>query len=129
MYREAKTMKKFCESLRQHVKKIILKQKMKLLTKEQQESYENAKIYFICKERFENKYVKDKKYCKVRDHCHYAGEYRGPTHSTCNLKYKVPKKISIDFHKGSNYDYHFIIKDLAKRIKKQFTCLGGNTEK
>ena len=102
---------------------------MKLLTKEQQESYENAKIYYICKERFENKYVKDKKYCKVRDHCHYAGEYRGPTHSTCNLKYKVPKKISIDFHKGSNYDYHFIIKDLAKKIKKQFTCLGENTEK
>ena len=30
---------------------------MKLLTKEQQESYENAKICYICKEKFENKYV------------------------------------------------------------------------
>ena len=40
---------------------------MELLTKKQQESYENAKICYICKEKFENKYVKDKKYCKVRD--------------------------------------------------------------
>ena len=53
---------------------------MKLLTKEQQES---DKI----------KYLKDKKYRKVRDHCHYTGEYRGAVHSICNLKYKVPKKI------------------------------------
>ena len=51
--------------------------KMKLLTKELQKSYENANICFICKEKFENKYLKNKKYRKVRDHCHYIGEYRG----------------------------------------------------
>ena len=38
---------------------------MKLLTKEQQESHENAKIYFISKENFENKYLKDKNIVKV----------------------------------------------------------------
>ena len=54
------------------------KKKMKLLTKGQHESYENSKICYICKEKFENKYVKDKKYCKTRDNCHYTGEYRGP---------------------------------------------------
>ena len=43
---------------------------MKLLTKEQQESYENAKVCCICKEKFENKYLQDIKYCKVGDHCH-----------------------------------------------------------
>ena len=46
---------------------------MKLLTKEQQESYENANVCYIYKEKFENKYVKDEKYCKVTDHCHYIG--------------------------------------------------------
>ena len=36
-------------------------------------------------------YLKDKKYCKVRDH--YTGEYRGIAHSICNLKYSVPKRF------------------------------------
>ena len=73
-------IKTFCESLREmKIMKIInFKEKeTKLLTKEQQESHENAKICYICKEKFENKYSKDKKYRKVRDHCHYTGEYRG----------------------------------------------------
>ena len=40
----------------------------------------------------------------------------------------MPKKIPIVFYNGSSYDYHFIIKELAKEFKKQFTCLGENTE-
>ena len=64
-----------------------------------------------------------------RDHCHYTREYRGAEHSICNLKYAVPKKNPIVFHNGSNYDYHFIIKELAQEFQKQFTCLGENTEK
>ena len=44
------------------------------------------------------------------------------------LKYSGPKKIHIAFHNGSNYDYHFIIKELGEEFKKQFTCLGENTE-
>ena len=73
--------------------------------------------------------MKDKKYRKVRDHCHYTGVHRGPVHRICNLKYSVPKNNSIVFHNGSNYDYHFIIKELAEEFEKQFTCLGENTEK
>ena len=119
-------IKKFCESLREHGMKIInfQKKKMRLLTKEQQESYENAQICYICKEKFENKYVKDEKYCTVRYHWHYAGEYRCAAHSICNLKYSVPKQIPVGLHNGSNYDYHFIIINLAEEFKKQFTCLG-----
>ena len=73
--------------------------------------------------------MKDKKYCKVRDHCHYTEEYRGPVHSICNLKHNVPKRNPIVFHNGSNYDYYFVIKELAEEFKKEFTCLGENTEK
>ena len=102
---------------------------MKLLTKDQQESYENTKICYICSEKLENKFLKDKKYRKIRDRWHYPGEYRGAAQSICNLKYSVPQKIPIVFHNGFNYDYHFIIKELAKEFKKQFTCLGENTKK
>ena len=66
---------------------------MKLLTKEQQESYENAIICYICEDNVENKYLRDKKHCKVKDHCHYTEEYRSAAHSICNLKYVVPKEI------------------------------------
>ena len=98
-------MKKFCESLREHAMKIInfKKKKMKFIPKEHKESYENAKICYICLEKLEHKYLKDKKCCKVRDHCHYTGECRGAAHSICNLKYSLPKKIPIVFHSGSNY--------------------------
>ena len=33
------------------------------------------------------------------------------------------------FHNGSNYDYHVIIKALAKIFQGEFNCLGENTEK
>ena len=86
---------------------------MKSLTRGQQESYENAKICCICKE---NRYLKNKKYRKVRDHCHYTGQYRGNVHSICKLKYSVPIKIPIVFHNESSYDYHFIIKETAEEF-------------
>ena len=33
------------------------------------------------------------------------------------------------FHNGSTYDYHFIIKQLAKEFDGQLECLGEYTEK
>ena len=87
---------------------------MKLLTKEKQKSCENVKFGYICKEKIKHKHAEYRKYCKVKDHCHYTGEYRSATHSICNLKYSAPKETAILFHNGSNYDYHFIIKELAE---------------
>ena len=68
--------------------------------------------------KIENKYLKEKKYCKVRDPCHYTKEYKGAAHTICNLKYNVPKIVPIVFHNRSNYNYHFIIKGLAEEFKK-----------
>ena len=33
-----------------------------------------------------------------------------------NLKYSAPIKITIALHNGSNYDYHFIIKELIEEL-------------
>ena len=66
---------------------------------------------------------------KVRDHCHYTRKYGGAAHSYCYLKYQTTKKIPVVFHNGSTYDYHFIIKQLARVFKGYFECLGENTEK
>ena len=68
--------------------------------------------------------MKDKKYSKATDHCHYdTREYRSSAHSICDLEFSVPKV----FRNISN-DYHFIIKELAEEFKKQFS-LGENTGK
>ena len=73
-------MKRFCESSREHAMKIINfeKKKVNSFTKELHESYENAKICYIFQEKFENKYLNDKRICKVRDHCHYLEKYGFP---------------------------------------------------
>ena len=41
----------------------------------------------------------------------------------------MPNEIPVVFHNGSNYDYHFIIKELANEFEGQFECLGENKEK
>ena len=55
-----------------------------------------------------------KKYRKVTDHWHYTDKYRDAKHSICNLKYSMPKEITIIFRNVSNCDNHFIIKKLAQ---------------
>ena len=40
------------------------------------------------------------------------------------FKVSVPKEIHIVFNNGSNYDYNFIIKELAEKLEGQYTCLG-----
>ena len=49
------------------------KEKIKLWTNEQHKSFENVNICYICKENVKDKYAKDKKRRKVRNHCHYTG--------------------------------------------------------
>ena len=131
LYRSKNFMKKVCESLRKHAMKIInFKEKeMKLLTNKQQELYENAKSCYICKQKFEDKYIKDKKYCKIRDHFHHRGGYIGAAHGICNLKFSILKEIPIAFHNGSNHDYNFTIKKLAEEPEEKSNHFVENTEK
>ena len=121
-------MKKFCECLEKHESTVIKikKKEMKLLTSEQHESYDEVKICYICGRKFEGKYANDKKYCKVRDHCYYRSEYRGAAHKIYNLRYSLSKKITKGFRNASNYDYHFIIKEVGEDFEGQVTCLGEN---
>ena len=87
------------------------------------------KFVIFVKKNKKKEYLKDRKYRRVRDCCHYTGKCRGAAHSICSLKDGLPKKIPIVFHNRSHCDYHFIIKVLAQEFKKQFTCLRENTEK
>ena len=77
-----------------------------------QNEYSNdAKECHICRKLFD-----DPKNRKVRDHCHYTGQYRGAAHNNCNLRYQIPNFIPIIAHNLSGYDCHLFIKELAKRF-------------
>ena len=68
------------------------------LTKEKKKIHREQKVFSADGD--------NKKYYKVRDHCHFTGKYRGAAHDICNLRYKTPKEIPLVFHNGSAYDYH-----------------------
>ena len=102
------------------------------LTDKENKSYEKQKVCFICKKEFrtDKNYKNEfKLYHKVRNHCYYTGKFTGVTYSICNLRYKTPKEVLLVFYNGSTYDYHFIIKQLAKEFDGQIECLGQDTEK
>ena len=131
LHRGKYCIKTFCESSSEHAKNIIdfVKKKMLPLTKEELKPYQLAKVCYICGKRLLKQFANDKNYRKVRDHCHYTGKYRAAGHSLCNLKFNVLNKITAVIHNGSNYDYHFIIKELVNEFVGQFECLGKKTEK
>ena len=77
------------------------------LTKKQWKKYKKATKCHICYKPLTLRNP------KVRDHCHYTGLYRGPTHSLCNLRYKIPSYIPVVFHNLSGYDAHLFIRELG----------------
>ena len=123
-------MKKVCTSLREHATNVINfeKKKMLPLKNEKLKSNQYAKACHICEKRISKKFTNDKNYQKVRDHCHFTWKYSNAAHGICNLKFNVPNEISVVFHNDSNYDYHFIIKELANSFEGKLEWHGENTE-
>ena len=133
-YRGKDCIKRFCSDLKELATKIINYEEKEMipLTDNENKSYEEQEKCHICQKEFcydKNEKKKFKIYQKVRDHCHYAGKFRGVAHNNCNLRYKLPQEIPVKIHNGSKHDYHFIIRELAKEFKGQFERLGENTEK
>ena len=93
-YRERNCIEKFCKDLKELGMEIInyKEKEMIQLKDKEKEFYEKQEVCHICKKEFcydKNEEKKFKLYQKVRDHCHYTGEFRGAAHSICNLSYKV----------------------------------------
>ena len=124
-YRGKNCMKNFCLDLREHATKIINyeKKEMTPLTKKEEKKHIKQNVCYIWKKRFSTD-DNNKKYHKVKDHCHYTGKYRSAAHDICNLRYKIPKEIPVVFHDSSTYDYHFIIKELVEQFQGECECLG-----
>ena len=68
---------------------------------------------------------------KTIEFCYFTGEYVGEKHSycLCNVNKLCKRVIEIPscLHNGSSYDYHFIIKELAKGVDG-LVCVRENSE-
>ena len=51
---------------------------------------------------------------KVRDHSHITGKYRGFAHWSCNINFRLTKKICVIFHDLRGYESHLIIQEIGK---------------
>ena len=96
------------------------KPKKIVMTPETQKDFNNAINCHIC--GYELK--KD----RVRDHCHFTGEYRGAAHNKCNLMCKKPRILPVIFHNLQGYDAHLFIKQLSK-IDGKLDCIPSTEEK
>ena len=92
------------------------KKEMIPLTKKEKKIHLDQKFVIYAKKGFSTD-DGNKKYHKIRNHCHYTGKYKGAAHNIFSLRYKTPKEMPVVSHKGSTYDYHFIIKDLVENLK------------
>ena len=98
-----------------------------IMTEQNIQDYENATHCWIC----EMKLINNEKNPKVKDHCHFTGEYRGATHKFCNLKLAIKPnktKIPVVFHNLKGYDSHLIMQKIHK-ASGNITCIANNAEK
>ncbi|XP_073228494.1 uncharacterized protein [Porites lutea] len=65
---------------------------------------------------------------KVRDHCHFTGQYRGAAHNSCNLQCRKPMILPVIFHNFQGYDAHLFIKQLAC-LPGDLNCIPSTEEK
>ena len=115
-------MKEFCTSLRQYAKNVIDFEKKKSVTvnKDELESHQDGKVRYVCG----NRIVRNRQNQKVRNYYRHTDKYRCAAHSIYILKFNPPNEIPLVFHNSSNYDYYYIIKELANEYEVNLRVLG-----
>ena len=79
-----------------------------IISTEENERFEQSNICCICNKLLD---ISDD---KVRDHCHISAKYRGVAHWSCNVNFKITKKVPVTFHHLKDYKSHLIFKELSK---------------
>ena len=123
LYRGKDCVEEFCKYIRSQARQLYIdypEKPMIPLTKTQWKEYNSSNKCHICL-----KPISDN---KLRDYCHNTGYYRGPAHSICNLRYKVPSFIPVVFHNLSGYDADMFIKELAKYSTNDMNVIAKSKE-
>ena len=107
--------------------KFYSKPKPLKLTPQEQKDFQSAKVCHICEQDLNIK-KETGQIAKVRDHCHFTGEYRGAAHFDCNIKCRKPLILPVIFHNLQGYDSRLFIKQLAK-VSGKLSCIPATEEK
>ena len=59
-----------------------------IMTEEDEDNFNNATQCYLCEMEIENN-NHIQRGCKVRDHCHMTGKYRGCAHNPCSLHFNI----------------------------------------
>lgn len=124
VYHGEKAAEKLIQSLlveEKMIKDLLKVNRSMNITPEENEVFLNETHCFVCEQPLNDD--------RVRDHCHLSSNYRNALHSSCNLNYKLIKKIPVIFHNLKGYDSHHIIKALSQAKNKKVSCIASNSEK
>ena len=93
-----------------YCKKIMKKRfnKNLVMSVDEEERFQLANTCWICNKLFD---VGDE---KVRDDCNITGKFRGAAHFSCNVNFKLSRKVPVIFDNLKGYDSHLIIKEISK---------------
>ena len=92
----------YCKGfMRDHFNKNLIK------SMEEKEVFQKANKYWICGKLFE---LTDE---KIRYHYHISSKFRGAAHFSCNVNFKISKKVPVVFHNLKGYDGHLIMMGLS----------------
>ena len=118
-------VQKFVEMLEGDIREITsIPEKKMIFRKEEAEQFNKETRCWICNETFTG----DIKNCKVRDHCHFTGRYRGAAHKICNFFYRKPNFTPVVFHNLSGYDSHLFVTNLGFSMG-DIDCIPNNEER
>ncbi len=96
------------------------------MTVEDEKKHRYAKKCYLCGDAFNSKLTAK---CKVRDHDHRTGCFRGSACASCNINYFSNRYLPIVFHNLRGYDSHFIIKKAYESQAKNVNAIPNSNEK
>ena len=114
VYRGPDVMKHFIECVlkeNEEIQKILSTPANMIYTQQDKQDFINATQCDLC----EKPLGAD----RVRDHCHLTRKFRSALHNSCNLLYKLSKKVPVLFHNGKKYYSHLILQELRQFGEKK----------
>nr|XP_024218076.1 uncharacterized protein LOC106687159 [Halyomorpha halys] len=97
----------FITNITEKIQEIYKLVKPMLISSEEEQDWTTSETCYMCQNAFTENNI------KVRDHCHLTGTYLGPSCNNCNLRRVNPSFIPVMMYNLSNYDAHFIVKELG----------------